>query len=163
MLLLPMAKNATEPLGSMGNDAPLAVLSDQAKLSFEYFKQLFAQVTNPPIDPIREAVVTSTECMIGPEGDLTETTEEQCHRLSLKGPLLTVEEMEAVKKMDYRGWNSKVIDITFPKIEGPEGLENALDRICAEASLAIEDGYKVVVLSDRGLLFHFSYLLKDLT
>ncbi|KAL2650685.1 hypothetical protein R1flu_018813 [Riccia fluitans] len=149
MLLVPMAKDAAEALGSMGNDTPLAMMSDRPKLLFEYFKQMFAQVTNPPIDPIREAVVTSTECMVGPEGDLTETIEEQCHRLSLKSPLLTLEEMESVKNMDYKGWRSKVIDITFDKAEGAEGLEKALDRICAEARLAIVDGYKMLVLSDR--------------
>lgn len=108
------------------------------------------QVTNPPIDPIREAVVTSTECFIGPEGDVTEATEEQCHRLSLKGPLVTPEELEALKNMDFRDWRTAVVDTTFPRAEGPEGLEKALDRICAEASLAIADGFKLLVLSDRG-------------
>ncbi|XP_042448324.1 glutamate synthase 1 [NADH], chloroplastic-like isoform X1 [Zingiber officinale] len=150
MLLLPMAKDATEALGSMGNDAPLAVMSNREKLSFEYFKQMFAQVTNPPIDPIREKIVTSMECMIGPEGDLTETTEEQCHRLSLKGPLLSIDEMEAVKKMNYRGWRSKVLDITYPKEQGRKGLEETLDRICSEARSAIHKGYTTLVLSDRG-------------
>ncbi|GJM89695.1 hypothetical protein PR202_ga05907 [Eleusine coracana subsp. coracana] len=85
MLLLPMAKSGVEALGSMGNDTPLAVMSNREKLTFEYFKQMFAQVTNPPIDPIREKIVTSMKCMIGPEGDLSETTEQQCHRLELKG------------------------------------------------------------------------------
>ncbi|CAI5493255.1 unnamed protein product [Closterium sp. Naga37s-1] len=149
MLLLPMAQTGSEALGSMGNDTPLACMSTRPKLMSEYFKQLFAQVTNPPIDPIREAVVTSTECMVGPEGDLTETTEEQAHRLSLKGPLLTPEETEAMKKMDHRGWRTAVVDITFARSEGPDGLDKALDRICAEASLAIEAGYKMLVLSDR--------------
>lgn len=149
MLLLPMAKDGTEALGSMGNDAPLAVMSGREKLTFEYFKQMFAQVTNPPIDPIREKIVTSMECMIGPEGDLTETTEEQCHRLSLKGSLLSIEEMEAIKKMNYRGWQSKVIDITYSKDRGRKGLEETLDRICAEAQDAIKDGYTLLVLSDR--------------
>lgn len=150
MLLVPMAKDASEPLGSMGNDTPLAMMSNRSKMLFDYFKQMFAQVTNPPIDPIREAVVTSTECMIGPEGDLTEVVETQCHRLSLKSPLLRLEEMEAIKKMNYKGWKSYVIDITFGKEEGPDGLEKALDRITAEASLAIMDGYQMLVLSDRG-------------
>ncbi|ONK69929.1 uncharacterized protein A4U43_C05F28330 [Asparagus officinalis] len=150
MMLLPMAKDATEALGSMGNDAPLAVMSNREKLTFEYFKQMFAQVTNPPIDPIREKIVTSMECMIGPEGDLTETTEEQCHRLTLKGPLLSVEEMEAIKKMDYRYWRSKVVDITYSKKRGRKGLEEALDRICSEARDAIREGYTTLVLSDRG-------------
>lgn len=147
-----MAKDGVEALGSMGNDTPLAVMSNREKLSFEYFKQMFAQVTNPPIDPIREKIVTSMECMVGPEGDLTETTEEQCHRLSLKGPLLSTEQMEAIKKMDYRGWRSKVIDITYSKERGKRGLEEALDRICAEAHGAIKEGYTTLVLSDRGII-----------
>ncbi|XP_029149773.1 glutamate synthase [NADH], amyloplastic isoform X3 [Arachis hypogaea] len=149
MLLLPMAKDGVEALGSMGNDTPLAVMSNREKLTFEYFKQMFAQVTNPPIDPIREKIVTSMECMVGPEGDLTQTTEEQCHRLSLKSPLLTIEQMEAIKKMNYRGWRSKVIDITYSKECGKRGLEEALDRICAEAHGAISEGYTTLVLSDR--------------
>ncbi|KAM0034331.1 putative glutamate synthase (NADH) [Helianthus debilis subsp. tardiflorus] len=149
MLLLPMAKDGVEALGSMGNDAPLAVMSNREKLTFEYFKQMFAQVTNPPIDPIREKIVTSMECMVGPEGDLTETTEEQCHRLSLKGPLLSIEEMESIKNMNYRGWRSKVIDITYPKELGKKGLEETLDRICSEAHNAIKEGYTTLVLSDR--------------
>ncbi|MBA0689894.1 hypothetical protein Goari_007600 [Gossypium aridum] len=149
MLLLPMAKDGTEALGSMGNDAPLAVMSNREKLTFEYFKQMFAQVTNPPIDPIREKIVTSMECMIGPEGDLTETTEEQCHRLSLKGPLLSIEETEAIKKMNFKGWRSKVLDITYSKDCGRKGLEETLDRICTEARDAIKEGYTLLVLSDR--------------
>lgn len=94
--------------------------------------------------------MTSTQCMVGPEGDLTETVEQQCKRLSLSGPLLGLEEMEAVKKMEYRGWRTMVIDITFNKSEGPSGLENALARICAEARLAVAEGYSMLVLSDRG-------------
>ncbi|KAJ9545634.1 hypothetical protein OSB04_025341 [Centaurea solstitialis] len=150
MLLLPMAKDGVEALGSMGNDAPLAVMSNREKLTFEYFKQMFAQVTNPPIDPIREKIVTSMECMVGPEGDLTETTEEQCHRLSLKGPLLSIEEMESIKNMNFRGWRSKVLDITYPKELGRKGLEETLDRICSQAHDAIKEGYTTIVLSDRG-------------
>ena len=149
--MLPMAKDGNEPLGSMGNDAPLAVMSNREKLTFEYFKQMFAQVTNPPIDPIREKIVTSMECMIGPEGDLTETTEDQCHRLSLKDPLLSIGEMEAIKKMNYNGWRSKVLDITYSIKQGRKGLEETLDRICAEAHEAIKEGYTVLVLSDRGM------------
>lgn len=158
MLLLPMAKDGTEALGSMGNDTPLAVMSNREKLTFEYFKQMFAQVTNPPIDPIREKIVTSMECMIGPEGDLTETTEEQCHRLTLKDPLLSNEQMEAIKKMNYRGWRSKVLDITFSKDRGRNGLEETLDRICSEAHNAIKEGYPLIVLSDRGITFFIFYL-----
>uniref|UniRef100_A0A0D9WJI6 glutamate synthase (NADH) n=1 Tax=Leersia perrieri TaxID=77586 RepID=A0A0D9WJI6_9ORYZ len=150
MLMLPMAKDGVEPLGSMGNDTPLAVMSNREKLTYEYFKQMFAQVTNPPIDPIREKIVTSMECMIGPEGDLSETTERQCHRLSLKGPLLNTDEMEAIKKTNYRGWRSKVLDITYPKRNGRIGLQQTLDKICAQAREAIHEGYTILVLSDRG-------------
>lgn len=150
MLLLPMVKDSTEALGSMGNDAPLAVMSTRDKLTFEYFKQMFAQVTNPPIDPIREKIVTSMECMVGPEGDLSDTTEGQCNRLALKGPLLSTDEMEAIKKMDYRGWKSKVLNTTYPKVLGREGLEQTLERLCAEAREAIQEGYNMIVLSDRG-------------
>jgi glutamate synthase (NADPH/NADH) len=113
MILLPMVGTGAEALGSMGNDAPLAVMSEIPKLTFEYFKQMFAQVTNPPIDPIREAVVTSLECMVGPEGDLVTTSESDAHRLRLKSPLLTVEQMEALKAMDHRGWKSRVLDATY--------------------------------------------------
>ncbi|GAB4826252.1 glutamate synthase [NADH] [Ancistrocladus abbreviatus] len=147
MLLLPMAKDGTEPLGSMGNGTHLAMMSNREKISFEYFKQMFAQVTNPPIDPIREKIVTSMECMVGPKGGLTETTEEQCHRLSLKGPMLSIEEMEAVKKMNYRGSHIKVLDITYPKSRGRQGLEETLDRIKAHDS--IKEGYTILVLLDR--------------
>lgn len=150
MLLLPMAKNGVEALGSMGNDTPLAVISNREKLTFEYFKQMFAQVTNPPIDPIREKIVTSMKCMIGPEGDLSETTEQQCHRLELKGPLLDINEMEAIKKMNFREWRAKVLDITYPKTCGRKGLEQTLDKICAQAREAIHEGYTILVLSDRG-------------
>ena len=96
----------TEALGSMGNDAALAVLSDQPRLVYDYFKQLFAQVTNPPIDSIREEIIMSLECYIGPEGNLLDTTEPQCHRLRLPGPVLTNEQLAAIKHMDHRDWRS---------------------------------------------------------
>lgn len=88
--------------------------------------------------------------MVGPEGDLTETVEQQCNRLSLSGPLLGLEEMEAVKKMEFRGWKTMVVDVTFDKSEGPAGLEAALTRICAESRMAVAEGYSMLVLSDRG-------------
>jgi glutamate synthase (NADPH/NADH) len=149
MILLPMVGTGAEALGSMGNDAPLAVMSEIPKLTFEYFKQMFAQVTNPPIDPIREAVVTSLECMVGPEGDLVTTSESDAHRLRLKSPLLTVEQMEALKAMDHRGWKSRVLDATYAVSEGSDGLERALSRLAKEASAAVADGVACVVISDR--------------
>lgn len=92
MLLLPMEKYGTKSLDSMGNDTPLATMSNRLKIIFEYLKQMFSQLTDPPIDPIRKAIVTLMECMIGPEGDLTKTSEKQFHRISLKAPLLSIEE-----------------------------------------------------------------------
>ena len=148
-MLMPMASSAADPLGSMGNDSPLAVMSDRPKMMYEYFKQLFAQVTNPAIDPLREKLVTSMRSMVGPEGDITDTNSDQAHRLDLSHPWLKPEEMEAMKKMQYKGWATKTIDITWPVEEGTRGLTRALDRVCAEAALAIEDGFDFLVLSDR--------------
>ena len=107
------------------------------------------QVTNPPIDPIREALVTSTRCMVGPEGDITETHERQAHRLELEQPILLPEELQALKSMDFQGWRTKVIDVTWPVEEGVAGLPAALHRIRAEAQQAVVDGFSYVVLSDR--------------
>ncbi|MFB0968388.1 MAG: glutamate synthase large subunit, partial [Pseudomonadales bacterium] len=118
---------------------------------YDYFKQLFAQITNPPIDSIREEVVMSLECFIGPEGNLLETTEQHVHRLKIPHPILSNEELTALKVMDHRGWKSQTIDITFDKAHGKKGLQAALDRICAEASTAIADGYSLIVLSDRNI------------
>jgi glutamate synthase (NADPH/NADH) large chain len=118
---------------------------------YDYFKQLFAQVTNPAIDSIREEVVMSLECYIGPEGNLLETTEQHAHRLRVPHPILTNEELAALKHLDHRGWKSKTIDITYDKSEGVAGLAKRLDEICVEASDAIKQGYSLVVLSDRNI------------
>ncbi len=151
IILRPMASGAQEPIGSMGNDAALAVLSDKPRLVYDYFKQRFAQVTNPPIDPIREEIIMSLECYIGPEGNLLDTTEAQCHRLLLPHPVLTNEQLAAIKQTDHRGWRAATIDMTYPAEGAGDGsmLRAALDRICDEASRAIEEGYQLIVLSDR--------------
>ncbi|MEX2544330.1 MAG: glutamate synthase large subunit, partial [Phycisphaeraceae bacterium] len=150
MLMLPMVDQAQESTGSMGNDASLAVLSDKPRLLYDYFKQLFAQVTNPPIDPIREEIIMSLQSFIGPEGNLLETTQQQCQRLHLAQPILTDERLAAIRQMDHRGWRSQAIDMTFARGEDDEAaLLAALDRICAEASQAIADGRQLIVLSDR--------------
>jgi glutamate synthase (NADPH/NADH) large chain len=133
----------------MGNDSSLACLSDQPRMLYDYFKQLFAQVTNPAIDSIREEVIMSLECYIGPEANLLETSPEHAHRLLIPHPILTNEEVAAIKRMDHRGWKTKTIDITFPRAEELDGMLAALDRICAEAEAAIDEGYSLVVLSDR--------------
>ncbi|KAI9725449.1 MAG: glutamate synthase [NADH] [Chrysothrix sp. TS-e1954] len=151
LLLGPMAADSKEALGSMGNDAPLACLAHQPRLLYEYFRQLFAQVTNPPIDPIREAIVMSLEAYVGPQGNLLEMKGDQCHRLMLPSPILSLEEFNALSKINtlYSKWTVKVIDITFPKEDGITGYIDALDRICEAASQGIENEDKILILSDR--------------
>lgn len=153
LLMMPMIQEGKEPLGSMGNDGPLACMAQAPRLIYDYFRQLFAQVTNPPIDPIREAVVMSLEQYVGPEGNLLEMRPEQCHRLMLESPILTIPEMNAIKKLDvaHADWPAKTLDITFDKGHGIDGYEATLDRICSEASQAIRDGFRVVILSDRNV------------
>ena len=148
-MLIPLIKARKDPINSMGNDAALACMSDKPRMLYDYFKQLFAQVTNPAIDSIREEIVMSLECFIGPEGNLLETSEEQCHRLAVPHPILTDEELAAIRNLDYRGWRTKTIDIAWPKSEGVSGLLPAIDRICAEAEQAIADGFSLIVLTDR--------------
>jgi glutamate synthase (NADPH/NADH) large chain len=149
--LVPMVHEKRDPVGSMGNDSALACLSDKPRKLYDYFKQLFAQVTNPAIDSIREEVVMSLECYIGPEGNLLDTTEAHAHRLLIPHPILTNEELAALRHMDHRGWRTKSIDITFPRESGSAGMMEALDRICLEAEKAIDDGFSLVVLSDRAI------------
>ncbi|KAI9734870.1 MAG: glutamate synthase [NADH] [Cirrosporium novae-zelandiae] len=153
LLLGPMAADSKEALGSMGNDAPLACLAQQPRLLYEYFRQLFAQVTNPPIDPIREAIVMSLECYVGPQGNLLEMDPSQCNRLLLPSPILAIDEFNALINVSslYSDWAVKIIDITFPKSEGIDGYMNALDRICDEVTAGIEAGDKILVLSDRAI------------
>lgn len=148
-MLIPLIKAKKDPIGSMGNDAALACLSDHPRLIYDYFKQLFAQVTNPAIDSIREEIIMSLECYIGPEGNLLETTEEQANRLKIPQPILSAEEFAKLKSLDHRGWKTKVIDITFDSAEGAAGMRSTLDRICQESTQAIADGYSLIVLSDR--------------
>ena len=155
-MLLPMIKAEKDPIGSMGNDSCLACLSDKPRMLYDYFRQLFAQVTNPAIDSIREEVIMSLECYIGPEQNLLETTEQHAHRLRVPHPILSNEQLAALKHMaddpeKGRGWKTKVIDITWPRGEGKAGMTKALDRICAEAEAAVGDGYPLVVLSDRNI------------
>jgi glutamate synthase (NADPH) large chain len=149
IMLQPMVTELRDPLGSMGNDAALAVMSEKPRMLYDYFKQRFAQVTNPAIDSIREEVIMALECYIGPEQNLLEVTPEHAHRLRVPHPILSNEELTALKHMDHRGWRSRTIDITFPAQSGKPGLVDALDRICREASQAIADGYSLIVLSDR--------------
>ena len=151
VLMLPMARSATEALGSMGTDTPLAVLSNQSQPLFNYFKQLFAQVTNPPIDCIREEIITATETAIGSERNLLDPKPESARLIELKSPILTNEEFAKLKHLDLPGFKSVTLPILFKASDGPAGLEKAMDDVCAKISNAIKEGYNVVVLSDRGV------------
>src|SRR5262245_48939614 len=152
--MTPMALNGQEAVGSMGTDTPLAVLSEQPQILFNYFKQLFAQVTNPPIDPIREELVMSVETTIGPERNLFEETPPHCAQLHLKSPTLTDEQLAQVKALDAGSLRAVTLPILFPAASGGEGLRAALDELCDRASAAIVDGYTILVLSDRGVDAH---------
>jgi glutamate synthase (NADPH/NADH) large chain len=154
-MLLPMVQVEKDPIGSMGNDSCLAVLSDKPRMLYDYFKQLFAQVTNPAIDSIREEVIMSLECYIGPEHNLLESAERHAHRLRLPHPILSNEQLATIKHIE-RGdnvgsWRTKVIDTTWARSEGAAGLEPALKRIAAECERAVDEGYALVVLSDRAV------------
>ncbi len=150
-MLLPLVREVRDPLGSMGNDASLAVMSDKPRMLYDYFKQRFAQVTNPAIDAIREEVIMALECFIGPEQNLLAPSKEHAHRLKIPHPIITNAELASIKSMDYRGWRTQTIDITFAAGSGKAGLTAALKRISEEASQAIADGYSLVVLSDRNV------------
>jgi glutamate synthase (NADPH) large chain len=151
MILAPMATNGQEPVGSMGTDTPLAVLSNKPQPLYNYFKQLFAQVTNPPIDPIREELVTSTETTIGAEDNLFEESARHCRQLQLKQPILTNEELERIKRLDVEGLRTITLPTLYRVEDGEGGLRSALDALCRGASDAIESGYTIIVLSDRGV------------
>ncbi len=133
----------------MGNDFALAVLSDRGPLLYSYFKQLFAQVTNPPIDPIREKIVMSVSTSVGPEGNLLDETPEHAHQLIISQPLLTTGELEKLRQVDHHVFRADTLDATWPVSEGPAGIQRALDRLCREASAAIDAGDNILILSDR--------------
>ena len=151
ILMGPMAEKGIEPTGSMGNDTPLAVLSNRPRLLYDYFKQLFAQVTNPPLDAIREELVTSLVTNIGGEQDLFQETPKHCRQLKLPWPILDNKQIEKVRSLNQPGLRAITLDMLFPVQEGGEGLRNAMDRLCEAASKAVEDGYSILILSDRGV------------
>jgi glutamate synthase domain-containing protein 2/glutamate synthase domain-containing protein 1/glutamate synthase domain-containing protein 3 len=151
VLLTPMAVDGAEPVGSMGNDISLAVLSDQAPPLFSYFKQLFAQVTNPPIDPIREEIVMSLATSLGNERNLFDETPEHAHKLLLDQPILLNRELETLRHVDHEVYAARTIDITWPVAEGPRGMSDAIERICRQAREAIAERVNIIILSDRQL------------
>jgi glutamate synthase (NADPH) large chain len=151
LLLSPMAQSGKEPDGSMGTDTPLAVLSERPQLLFSYFKQHFAQVTNPPIDPLREELVMSLKMSLGPEQNLFDETPEHCRRVLIDQPILTAAELEKIRNISSRPSASTTLGTLFPVSAGERELEEALDRLCARAESAVRGGSAVVVLSDRGV------------
>ena len=151
LLMTPMAQTGVEAIGSMGTDTPLAVLSDKPQLLYNYFKQLFAQVTNPPIDCIREEIVTSAETTIGSERNLLKPEPESCRLLELKSPILTNEELAKLRHIKQPGFKSLTLPTLFKAADGESGLEAALEDIFTKASQAVKDGYNIIILSDRGI------------
>ena len=151
MTMEPMAETGTEPIGSMGNDTPLAVLSEQSPLLFNYFKQLFAQVSNPPLDAIREELVTSLESRAGSESNLFTETPEHCRTLRIKRPVLTNGELEKIRAIDLPGLKAKTVRTLFTTDENDGALARAVQRICDEAYDAVQEGNTIVILSDRGV------------
>ena len=151
VFLGPMITSGKDPVGSMGNDAPLAVLSDKPHLLYSYFKQLFAQVTNPPIDPLREELITSASTTIGPEGNLLDPTPESCHQIELERPVLTNEELERIRSIDRPGFKTRTLPIVFEAAKGGGGLEQAMNDLFEAADAAIEEGVNLLILSDRGM------------
>src|SRR2546426_1996218 len=151
MVITPMVVTGEEPVSSMGTDTPLAVLSERPQLLFKYFKQLFAQVTNPPIDPIREELVMSLVTNIGPKPNVMAETPEACRRIKVLQPILTNADLEKIRQIADPHFKSKTLRLLFRVAEGPDGLGAAVDDLCQQASQAIEDGYKFLILSDRGV------------
>ncbi|HLQ79407.1 MAG TPA: glutamate synthase large subunit [Terriglobia bacterium] len=154
IIMAPMAKNGEEAIGSMGTDTPLAVLSDRAPILFNYFKQLFAQVTNPPLDAIREELVTSMGTALGPELNLLEPVPASCRMIKIKSPVLDNDDLAKLRHMKRPGFKTVTLRMRFNVAEGGSGLQRALDELCATASNAITDGATILILSDRGMDKH---------
>jgi glutamate synthase (ferredoxin) len=157
VLLEPMARSGVEAVGSMGNDTPLAALSSRPRLLYDYFKQLFAQVTNPPIDCIREELITASEVWLGSEGNLLRPQPGDCRRLELQGPILTNEEFARVRRMNVPGLKVGVLSILFRATRGEKGLTKSMEELCLAARRMIEDEeVNVLILSDRGVKREFA-------
>ncbi len=151
VLMAPMAAKGVEPIGSMGTDTALAVLSNRSRLMYDYFKQLFAQVTNPPLDGIREELVTQVGTAIGPEKNLLKPGPESCRQISLSCPVLTNEELARVRDLDMHGFKSVVVPILYSVAEEGSGIEKALESIFSRVDQAIADGYTYIIMSDRNV------------
>ncbi|MGH7739199.1 MAG: glutamate synthase central domain-containing protein, partial [bacterium] len=151
LLMAPMAMNGEEAIGSMGDDTPIGILSNFNQPLFNYFKQLFAQVTNPPLDAIREELVTSVNTTLGPEGNLLMPKPESCRQIELSSPVLDNDELAKFTHIQHKGFKSLTIPVLYRVAEGGEGLAKAIEEIRRKASQAVKDGYQILILSDRGL------------
>jgi glutamate synthase domain-containing protein 2/glutamate synthase domain-containing protein 1/glutamate synthase domain-containing protein 3 len=150
MIIKPMIENAQEPVGSMGNDTPHAVLSPRPQLLYAYFKQLFAQVTNPAIDPIREELVMSLETYLGPEKNILEESPRHCHKLRIKRPILGNEELEKIQRIKVNKFKTRTISLLFG-VQEEDAFKKSLEKICQDALATIKKGYTFIILSDRGV------------
>jgi glutamate synthase (NADPH) large chain len=155
-ILRPMGEKGEEPVGSMGTDTPLACLSDQPQLLFNYFKQMFAQVTNPAIDPIREDLVMSLNSYIGREGNLLEESARQCHTLKLRHPVISNKRLEKLRRLSWGDFLATTLPMLFPVEDGGREMARSLDDLCRRASLAIKSGYTILILSDRDVDRHYA-------
>ncbi len=151
MIMAPMARDGVEPVGAMGNDSPHAVLSDRSQLLYNYFRQLFAQVTNPPIDSIREELVTASDVMMGTELNLLDPQPESCRQIRIKTPLVTNADLAKIRQLDRPGFHSMTVPMLFDPRAGVAGLEAALEAMFAQVDAAIADGTNIFILSDRGM------------
>jgi len=151
LLIAPSAAKGIEPLGSMGTDTALAVLSNRSRLLYDYFKQLFAQVTNPPLDGIREELVTQVATTIGAEQNLLEATPESCRQIKIESPVLTNQQLATIRDVDMPGFKTATVSILYEVKEGGQGLDAALKAVCEEVDKAIANGNTNIILSDRGV------------
>ena len=150
-IILPMAGKGKEPIGSMGSDTPLAVLSDRPQLIYNYFKQLFAQVTNPPLDGIREELITDLSLTLGPDTNLMKITPDYCKKIRIQNPVISKEDLDKIKNFDNPDFKVTTIPMLYESNRGLNGLEDALDEMVAQASKGIDEGHTILILSDRGV------------
>ncbi len=151
IIMIPMATDGKEPTGSMGDDTPTAIRSKKSRLLYDYFKQLFAQVTNPPLDAIREELVTSLTTNIGPEQDLFQETAKHCHQFKLDQPILTNDRLEQLRNISHGDLKAKTLSIIYQVKDGADGLSSSLELLCKQASAAVDDGHSIIILSDRNI------------
>ncbi len=155
-VITPMALVGKEALGSMGIDTPLAVLSDRPQLISNYFKQLFAQVTNPPLDGIREEIVTDISLNLGKDRNIFSITERQCRKLRIQNPVISNADLEKIRSISIESFKAETIEILYPKSEGLNGLEDALEDIIIQITKALDRGTNIIILSDRGVNQEFA-------